>query len=686
MIPPAKLNNSCNALVAGALRRMNAVGAEGASWALGINVLVLWQWVFGRDAFNAPIDYGFDSANTIDGSNIFNETHECNVLGLAPVSLPVAVKAALAGVPLPTFAARCDPAGTRVAYSIDVSAEVVAISDALVDARGCVSVRVALVQPPYQTLVDRGGHLCFQSTTQFTGFANTQSAVIYIRVYLSSLAQHQIGICFNSILASIKPLDTPFLPLEIAKLYILNILPIFLNSISHDAASHCLRNLFTQLPPILDPNDTSLLMQLQNELESLSNMTIWASLPLFGGIRSISLNILYREIRQFLCLADSVSMLDITNMKLIFSQATGIDLKSLKFLETAFECILDGIFALQSLNPQEGIPDITGMKFPGTLDTQKVPENMPLVPAHLPYLECQGPGLILQHQDIPHQAVQNQHQLQQHGSELTQDEGSPIVSSLQPPIASKMRLYPTPQETPLPNHLKDLKQVVLKSVSDVGIVRASAAFNLPVLKVRAWCFDPAEIAKFYTTGAIDSLIQGPSVGSQDPPGTIYSLFCSHSLQPTAITNFQVEANNSVSALFIFPCNANEVKDEATTQGDELAYVRTYIASMDLRILYEFESSLEGATRVGFERVAQNIRSSINSGEELSFVHSLAFDILTMAYRTFEMPGRGLMVEQAGQATSQTYRQLLETLFDAVARDSQVENMINTLMLFVEQAL
>ncbi|KAJ3230045.1 hypothetical protein HDU81_004806 [Chytriomyces hyalinus] len=958
--PLQKLIQPKLAVVIGSLCRIRSCGGiDGASWALGINALVLRNWLFAehpsgafptsKNTSNTAVSNGIvpgsvepeselgsncvhpsttcqqDDKNTQAPNNSNNQCKNNNLnsaasscknnlrdsagfgsdweeCAFAARLLPTHIRAVIAGLPVP-FAAFCDPPGTLGAISLShftyltgIGCDAgLAIADALVDPTlGHVTVRVSL----------------------FANLQDSKTQMHHIRIYLSTLPRAILMPKLHNLLATIKPAATPLLPLEVARQYLVNILPVFIEPtpIDKQCASKrsafslrdqselmdCLRSLFMQLPPILNTSDPSILSRLDAEFLSLVNMTSWIALPLYGGIKMLTITILYNEIYrlllQFASQTESsqippptssthadmkncqsftpsaptqdpatpspldrlsmflppslstlpLSMLDMRTLKNHFVTHSGIQLTSLRFLETAFECIVQGLSTLKSLDSKmkltrhhqvvngargcsagddvnsarstlpdslgssngdgnaggsgleamrEGImrPDggfqkgclnwpesgrescssrescftgaekvknggegteIQGCESIGEFiefdDDEDIGERM--VDAYLVWegnedeavMDTNAEGLIgsatyssevspmegaaglvesLDADNIfvyspslsvfggcPQEEgqdsmesrkklslVNGQANCHQNGDKQLAEMFSTSTSNStlagQPTTIGGPYLtakYPTPQETP---HMKDIKQMVLKSVCDHGIMFVSALFDLPVLKVRSWCFDANEMAKFMKLGSLDSLIQKPNVHASDPPATVYCLYYTVDGQKevTGVSHFQLERNNSVSALFAVRClEGGASPSEQATGSSEIVHIRTYVATMDLRAFCEFRQDERGATKFEFGKSAAQIRASLPTENVLAFVHSLAFDVLTTAFRNLDsLPGLDGGVGggcQSAPVLGAMYHNLLAQFLESIGEHEDFSVLIHDLMTFVNQAV
>ncbi|KAI8827445.1 hypothetical protein BJ741DRAFT_714365 [Chytriomyces cf. hyalinus JEL632] len=979
--PLQKLIQPKLAVVIGSLCRIRSCGGiDGASWALGINALVLRNWLFAehqsgtlpasKNTSNTSVSTGFvpgsaepeseyashcvhpsttcqqdDLDKNTQASNN-NSNNQCSNFSTASSCknslrdsdgfgsdweecafaarlLPTHIRAVIAGLPVP-FAAFCDPPGTLGAISLSHFTYLTGIS-----CDGGVAIADALVDP---TL----GHVTVRVSVP-ANLQDSKSQMHHIRIYLSTLPRAILMPKLHNLLAAIKPAATPLLPLEVARQYLVNILPVFIEPTPIDKQSgnkrsafslrdqseltDCLRSLFMQLPPILNTSDPSILSRLDAEFLSLVNMTSWISLPLYGGIKMLTITILYNEIYrlllQFASQTESLqipqpptssslrpdmtncqsctplpsaqtqepttpspldrlalflppslstlplSMLDMRTLKNHFVTHSGIQLTSLRFLETAFECIVQGLSTLKSLDSKMklsrhqvvnearvcGGEDVNSTRSAGPLvdglgsmrvaamsldgegnaggcaglgdqqdrgfqqnclngtwaesergscssssrescftgaeeakngggegteiqgcesigefiefeDDEDVGERM--VDAYLvwegnedeavmdtdaegllgsttyssevspvevtagllenldaenifvyspslsvfgggfPQEECQDPmecrnkQPLVKPQSNCHQSGGNQlgeiFSMSSCNSTLT---GQPTTFG-GPYLTAK---YPTPQETP---HMKDIKQMVLKSVCDHGIMFVSALFDLPVLKVRSWCFDTNEMGKFMKLGSLDSLIQKPNVNASDPAATVYSLYYTVDAQKevTGVSHFQLERNNSVSALFAVRCFEGTSSSEQASAPFEIVYIRTYVATMDLRAFCEFRQDERGATKFEFGKCAAQIRASLPTENVLAFVHSLAFDVLTTAFRNLDsLPGLdgggggggGVGGGVGGGCKSPPvlgalYQNLLAQFLESIGEHEDFSVLIHDLMTFVNQAI
>ncbi|KAJ3408356.1 hypothetical protein CcCBS67573_g00232 [Chytriomyces confervae] len=965
--PLQKLIQPKLAVVIGSLCRIRSCGGiDGASWALGINALVLRNWLFAEhpsgtlpackntsNKFVVPgdaepeseyasycvhpsttcqqddLDKNTQMANNSNNQcNNFNTASSCkNSLrdsdgfgsdweecAFAARLLPTHIRAVIAGLPVP-FAAFCDPPGTLGAISLSHFTYLTGVS-----CDGGVAIADALVDP---TL----GHVTVRVSVA-ANLQDSKSQMHHIRIYLSTLPRAILLPKLHNLLAAIKPAATPLLPLEVARQYLVNILPVFLEPTPIDKQSgrkrsafslrdqselmDCLRSLFMQLPPILNTSDPSILSRLDAEFLSLLNMTSWIALPLYGGIKMLTITILYNEIYrlllQFASQTESLqisppptssslhsdmtncqsctqlpsaqtqepaqpspldrlalflppslstlplSMLDMRTLKNHFVTHSGIQLTSLRFLETAFECIVQGLSTLKSLDSKMKLSrhqavngahgcggDVNSARSAGPLveglgsmrvgamldggnagggaglgdqenggfqqnclnatwpesergscssssrescftgaeeaknggegteiqgcesigefidfeDDEDIGERM--VDAYLvwegnedeavmdtdaegllgsatyssevsmtdgtagllenldaenlfvyspslsvfgdgfPQEECQDPmecrkkQPLVKPQSNCHQSGDNQlaeiFSMSSCNSTLNEQPaafGGPYLTAK----------YPTPQETP---HMKDIKQMVLKSVCDHGIMFVSALFDLPVLKVRSWCFDANEMGKFMKLGSLDSLIQKPNVNASDPAATVYSLYYTVDAQKevTGVSHFQLERNNSVSALFAVRCFDGTSSSEQASAPFEIVYIRTYVATMDLRAFCEFRQDERGVTKFEFGKCAAQIRASLPTENVLAFVHSLAFDVLTTAFRNLDsLPGLDGSCGgggvgggcQSASVLGALYQNLLAQFLESIGEHEDFSVLIHDLMTFVNQAI
>ncbi|KAJ3028521.1 UNVERIFIED_CONTAM: hypothetical protein HDU68_001517 [Siphonaria sp. JEL0065] len=527
-----------------------------------------------------------------------------------------------------------DPPSAVPASSLCTSPDyVLGFSRAIVHASGVVSVLVAVKsefdENPFSDSI-------FENDWDNPNEDEGQQQDEYVRMFLGNLTKDVMDKWFDGILHVLTPPGTSFMPLDLAYACIKDILCIYLHE--HDLVQRLNRLLF-QLESVLAEEAFASSRELKDQCLALTNLCTWINLPLFGGIKMLTLTIMLHELTYLLSLPQMIGI-NRHGLKIIFQQHCGIQFSTQKYLEVAFDCLADGLELLAN--------DITSTN---ETSTKQPATNTSINNDVLSTLSLHS---LASTPIIPPPPTTT--------STPTLNHANLLKSQLQRQPTSL--IYPTPQESPLihaaaPTRqpFQTIKQHVLNSVCESGILPTCTLYNLSVLQIRSWCFDPIEIAQLHTAtsgNGTSKLIQIPNKCPIDPPTTIYSLYCTYnvSIEPRSLTAFQIESNGAMSALLSFyPLDP--------FSNLQPSFIRTYIATMTPD---HFQNDFKALGR----RLIAGLK---NPSVIPNILHATAFDVITLVYR-YKSRSEGSRGSRGnggrdGMSVRQEYLSILESLADGV---------------------
>ncbi|KAJ3066580.1 hypothetical protein HDU98_010123 [Podochytrium sp. JEL0797] len=584
-----------------------AVGREAKK--LGINVLLLYQWLFAHASSFAPLS---------------------TRLAWAKVDAPQSVSD--------------DPPSTTTHSTLPPTtppASVTHLSRAALDVSGFVSVLVE---------------------------TNTQP---HVRVFLATLPADLADRFFATLMhLLLSPRCAP----QLAVACLANALAIFAHSNDLQAR---LPPLLAQLQSLLAPEDPATVQILLNDCRALHAMCEYIEAPLFGGIKMKTLTIMLHELQYLLSLSQ-IQGLDRPRLKIVFQQHANVRFCALEYMEVAFDLLADALCGSQYTNPDENaIAFLDSGSHSLTDESHLLLSNSTSGFAASPSFTALQPQGFAWMQPPVHSNIPS-HSVASH----------PLLA---PPMQHHQQLmhaqiYPTPQESPTVHNTPihpDMKLLILRSVSDVGIMQACQAFGLSVLQVRSWCFDPSLIAKLNETGSISSLIQTPSLSPSDPLGTHCCVFWTSPSPAYTFSSFKMESNGAISTLLTFLHQHIPL-----SPTPPLSHVRTYVACLDAS-----HTTLSPTAYADFGHQAYLSCLAPSPKTPLSrlqtMLHSMAFDVITMVFRDCN-ESRGRRVDVQGY--ERIVRGLMEGARDAAVAAGEeggvldVEGLVENLMDFVKQAV